>query len=362
MDLVAARVRRYRSIDDSTPFDVERRVTCLVGKNESGKTATLQALYKSLPVDGDAAFDLTMDYPSHRTREATAAKVPPEVTYLSYELDDHDAQAVEEVLGQGALIGRTVTYTTRYDGSKTVDVQVDEAAVVKHLLDGLELPPSAAQAAHDAVTAADMVAVLEEMEVSSPAADAVIAKVTKWRESRPSLKTIDILGGRRPRFVYFGDYDVMPGKVSIPDLIERREDGTLTRGEKALMALLSIAGVKPEDLSAATDPADAEYQIRKLENASNTISDEVFHYWSQNTELSVKLTLIPGPGPSTSRATSEQGPFLQVRVQNDRHRVTVPFNERSRGFVWFFSFLAYFSQIEDESSYPLIPDAPSLLG
>lgn len=106
----------------------------------------------------------------------------------------------------------------------------------------------------------------------------------------------------------------MPGKVSIPDLIERREDGTLTRGEKALMALLSIAGVKPEDLSAATDPADAEYQIRKLENASNTISDEVFHYWSQNTELSVKLTLIPGPGPSTSRATSEQGPFRQVRV------------------------------------------------
>lgn len=354
MDLLKARVRRHRSIDDSTLFDVERDVTCLVGKNESGKTATLQALYKSLPVDDDAAFDLTMDYPSHRTREATSAKASPEVTYLSYELDDDDVQAVEAVLGPQALRARTVEYTTRYDGSATVDVGADEAAVVKHLLDGLELPPSVAQSAQDAEAAGDLVAVLKEMEGSSPAADAVIAKVTAWRESSPTLKAIDILSGRRPRFVYFGDYDVMPGKVSIPDLIERREAGTLTRGEKALMALLSIAGVKPEDLSASTNPEDAEYQIRKLENASNTISDEVFHYWSQNTELSVKLTLIPGPEPSTSRVTREQGPFLQVRVQNDRHRVTVPFDERSRGFVWFFSFLAYFSQIEDESAYPLI--------
>ncbi|MFB9163799.1 ATP-dependent nuclease [Arthrobacter psychrochitiniphilus] len=34
--------------------------------------------------------------------------------------------------------------------------------------------------------------------------------------------------------------------------------------------------------------------------------------------------------------------------------MTVPFDERSRGFVWFFSFLAYFSHIEHESNQPLI--------
>ena len=39
---------------------------------------------------------------------------------------------------------------------------------------------------------------------------------------------------------------------------------------------------------------------------------------------------------------------------NQKHNVTVPFDERSRGFVWFFSFLAYFSEIEQESSRPLI--------
>lgn len=354
MELVNARVRRYRSIDDSTEFAVERDVTCLVGKNESGKTATLQALYKSMPVESDAKFDLTMDYPSHRTREANSAKFSPEATYLSYELSDEDVKAVEAVLGSGALDLQKVVYKNRYDGTRAVSISVDDGAVVRHLLSGIELPPSIATAAESAETPEGLVSVLRRMEGSTPSTDKIIASVTSWRNSSPMLKAIDILEKRRPRFVYFGDYDVMPGKVSIPDLIERREAGTLSRGEKAMLAFLSLAGVKPEDLSEATNPADSEYQIRKLENASNTISDEVFHYWSQNTELSVKLTLIPGPAAATARPAKERGPFLQVRVQNDRHRVTVPFDERSRGFVWFFSFLAYFSQIEDESAFPLI--------
>src|SRR5699024_2243554 len=79
MELSNAQILRYRSINDSTNFVVEPDVTCLVGKNESGKTATLQALYKSLPVDGRTPFDLTMDYPTHLTRELNNAKDSPEI-------------------------------------------------------------------------------------------------------------------------------------------------------------------------------------------------------------------------------------------------------------------------------------------
>ncbi|OKX81675.1 ATP-dependent nuclease [Corynebacterium glutamicum] len=354
MKLSEIQIWRYRSIDDSTKFGVEPDVTCLVGKNESGKTATLQALYKSLPADSGDSFDSTMDYPTHRTREINTAVESPKVTSLTYELDDVDVEAVEEILGPNTLNQSTVTFTTKYDHSKVVSVSIDELAVVKHFLDQIELPPTVADSARAVQTPKELATLLKGMEGTNPTAERIIANIDGWRDSEPTLKAIDILGIRRPRFVYFGDYDIMPGKVSIPDLIERRETDSLSRGEKALLALLSIAGVKPEDLSAATDPNEAEYQIRKLENASNTISDEVFNYWSQNTELSVKLALIPGPGTAPSRPTKDQGPFLQVRVHNDRHRVTVPFDERSRGFVWFFSFLAYFSQIENESNYPLI--------
>ena len=116
------------------------------------------------------------------------------------------------------------------------------------------------------------------------------------------------------------------------------------------MALLALADVELEDFSA---PDSHEHLIRRLENASNSISDEVFEYWSQNKNLQVQLTIIPKAESDAPPELSE-GPLLQIRVQNLRHRVTVPFDERSRGFVWFFSFLAYFSEIEQEAKQDLI--------
>ena len=44
MKLVEAHVRLYQNITDSNPVEIESDATCLVGKNESGKTTFLQAL------------------------------------------------------------------------------------------------------------------------------------------------------------------------------------------------------------------------------------------------------------------------------------------------------------------------------
>ena len=49
-----------------------------------------------------------------------------------------------------------------------------------------------------------------------------------------------------------------------------------------------------------------------------------------------------------------QGKILHVRIENARHRVTVSFDERSKGFVWFFSFLSYFSHLEETETGDLI--------
>jgi predicted ATP-dependent endonuclease of OLD family len=51
-----------------------------------------------------------------------------------------------------------------------------------------------------------------------------------------------------------------------------------------------------------------------------------------------------------------------VRIWNERHRVSVPFDERSKGFVWFFSFLSYFSklEVEEDADLILLLDEPAL--
>lgn len=349
MKLVHASIQRYRSIGEPTEFDVEPDVTALVGKNESGKTAVLQSLYKSNPVDR-AMFDPDLDFPTHRTREiAKGATV--KVTDLTYELDGDDIAAIEASLCPGVLDDKRVVVAAGFRFNRpTWSISVNREKVLNSLRDSLDLPAADKTKVEGASTIDGLVEILQRLESDTPTATATLEKIKAWRDSDPVLAAIDILSKRRPKFVYFGDYDVMPGKVSIPRLISHRDSGALERGEEALLALLSMAEVELEDFSS---PDSHEHLIRQMENASNTISDEVFDYWSQNKELQVRLQVI-ATAEAGAEAPLDQAPLLQVRVENRRHRVTVPFDERSRGFVWFFSFLAYFSKLEEESTQPLI--------
>ena len=349
MKLIHAQVRRYRSITEPTDFEVQPDVTCLVGKNESGKTAILQALYKSCPVD-NAKFDPDLDYPSHKTREIHRSG-QSKVTRLIYELCDDDTAAIEEVLTVDALENRQVAVSTGFGYKEEEwELSIDETTVLETLKERLDLPSKDRDKAWKSKTVDDLVTVLKEMETTTSSSNEVLALVDQWPKHSPRLAAINVLDKRRPRFVYFGDYDTMPGKVSIPNLIDKRDSKSLERSEEALLALLSISGVRLEDF---TKTESQEHLIRQMENASNSISDEVFEYWSQNKNLLVKLKEIQRAEPGAIPPFNDP-PLLQIRVENQRHRVSVPFDERSRGFVWFFSFLAYFSKLEQESSQPLI--------
>lgn len=67
MRLRAARVQNYRSVRDTGLFDVELEKTILVGPNEAGKTAVLQALQRIKSPDGIKGFDALRDYRHRRT-------------------------------------------------------------------------------------------------------------------------------------------------------------------------------------------------------------------------------------------------------------------------------------------------------
>jgi predicted ATP-dependent endonuclease of OLD family len=56
-------VTSFQGVLNSGPIEVDD-ITCLVGKNEAGKTALLKALYRINPIrPEDAPFSVTDDYP-----------------------------------------------------------------------------------------------------------------------------------------------------------------------------------------------------------------------------------------------------------------------------------------------------------
>lgn len=96
MKLVKARVGNFKSIDDSDEFTFDH-VTCLVGKNEAGKTAVLEALYKLNPVEnGTGDFGLE-EYPRKRLAKDRKRMMdePATVVRTQWELEDHDVQSLD---------------------------------------------------------------------------------------------------------------------------------------------------------------------------------------------------------------------------------------------------------------------------
>ena len=57
MKLSQVRVQNYRCVRDTGWFEVEQAKTILVGPNEAGKTAVLEALQRINPPDGVTRFD-----------------------------------------------------------------------------------------------------------------------------------------------------------------------------------------------------------------------------------------------------------------------------------------------------------------
>jgi AAA15 family ATPase/GTPase len=57
MKLTNAHVKNFKSIDDSGDVAIDPTVTVLVGQNEAGKSAFLQALYKARAADNSGEYD-----------------------------------------------------------------------------------------------------------------------------------------------------------------------------------------------------------------------------------------------------------------------------------------------------------------
>jgi energy-coupling factor transporter ATP-binding protein EcfA2 len=375
MRLTYVTVQKYRNFVDAQRIEIEQDVTCLVGKNESGKTTILEALQRLNPANGsNPQFNLTTDYPRwrlarDRRKDDKLAKLQP--VKAEFTLDKEERNELAETFGC-VPPSRSVLYATRnYDNELVICLRADVSAIV-------DAAAADASVAEDDMGALRAAATMDEVLATAKShgknlkdsgedlrAKAVAAFGTAVAKYKPLLG-IDVnpdqtkaLAALLPRFFYFSSYYVLPGETNLTTLAHKvAASQGCSDAERTVLALLSHAGEEPKDF------LDDDYVSRKaeLQAASVDLSQRVFEYWTQNPDLSVVFDTDNVVMTSDPAGNQTANRFLKIELRDGRHGdVETNFSTRSTGFQWFFSFFAAFSEYQDsDESIIVLLDEPGM--
>ena len=359
MKLKKAHVTNFRCILDSNEVEIGG-TTCLVGKNEAGKTAFLKALEGLRSVDTKyKEYNRTEDYPRRLLAEYEGRHKGGEarVVRTEWELEDEDKAAIAEEFGNGVMRKGALTVTKYFGSESTIwEVPLNEGQVVRNLVTRFGLTDEEAEPTRGFSRTAFVATQLDELGEHTPAQSELRKTIGTYRKNDAVLAAIDLLSRRMPRFLYFSHYDRMSGAISIDQLNRDRGNNAVDEGDQVFLDFLEYAGTNLDDLTGATR---FEEMNAKCEAAANRITDQIFEYWTQNDQLSIEVRL--DAGKSEDEPPFNSGTVARARVRNNLHRVTVPFSERSAGFIWFFSFLVKFAQLrEHRGNVIILLDEPGL--
>ena len=359
MKLKNAHVTNFRCILDSNAVEIGP-TTCLVGKNEAGKTAFLKALEGLRSVDAQyTKYSRTEDYPRrflaeyqqrHPHREA-------KVIETEWELSESDIAALSEEFGVDALTTKTVTVSKRYNANRTNwSVPINETAIMKSLYRRFSLSADEKKSIPINGSTKLVAEYLGQLEQPTEAQTEMLGAINEYRDSSAYLHAIDTLALRMPQFLYFSHYDRMSGAIAVNQINRDRTNDSIDEGDQVFLDFLEYAGTNLDELA---ETPHFEEMNANCEAAANRITDQIFEYWSQNDQLSIDVRI--DQARHGDEPPFNEGTVARARVRNNLHRVSVPFSERSAGFIWFFSFLVKFAQLKKQKGNVIILlDEPGL--
>ncbi|MFT3939328.1 AAA family ATPase [Rhodopseudomonas sp.] len=363
MKLKEYTVREFRSIWDSGPIKVDGQTTCLVGKNEAGKTTLLTALYRTNPiVPADAVFNETYDYPKREVEDYRFAvenggRDEAVVVECLYELDADDTEAVTSIFGPKVLKEKIFTRKTYYGKTNSKFWLVtDEAAARKYLADNPALPDDLKTALTGAADWGAFAAALDAAEATE-AVKSLNGLVVKVREKGLGSYIFNsLIWPRAPKFLYFDEYYQMEGQANLNALIAREDAKTLEDSDYPLLGLINLARLDHRKLVETKNTTELK---NKLEGAGNHLTNRIVKYWSQNRHIQMRFD-VRDAKPEDPEGM-RQGINVWGEVYDTVHWAHTPLRTRSRGFVWFFSFLAWYEDIKrQKQNVILLLDEPGL--
>ncbi len=402
MRLIQVRVQNYRCVRDTGWFEVEQAKTILVGPNEAGKTAVLEALQRINPPAEVKGFDPLRDYPRKlynadiQSQKHDPSDIP--VVSARFELEPDDLSGFPEgfcptVYGCSRHLDNELTHWLE-DGPEVVvyseEIRKDLLRLATHVNSTAD-----EEGGHDEPTlASDLNNVIAEWQVGKTKIEGDRAdELRNWldevfnfvdennatEEQRHTRllgytripedrdAALNELNSRIPVFVYFNNYFRVRPNLHLRHFADRVEGGLLDddQYDYGNLCLLKLLGFDPRELAnlgEAPDPGDDQEafdQFRsqldersiKLNAASVRLTGEIRSIWNpDHTRAEADTVLIQADGQ-----------YLKVVVE-DELGVQIEVDQRSAGFQWLVSFfVVFFAEADDaHANAILLLDEPGL--
>ena len=394
MQLKAFRVRKFRNIEDSGEVELPDVLTCVVGKNQSGKSSLLRALHKFNPRFPEP-YDMRREWPRGQRHQRNEQQVVCEVRFR---LSSEELKKLGEIAGQ-ELRGEDVVVTKDYKGNFKVQFPEDSplfsSTLNSNLIDAIyqDLPAPTqpvgenfrtqaikcnleakkyakngrfeelnrqVRARHvaalhkqltDVKTAPQWVNENQFIEDYKAALTEFKAKIAT--ESTKQQKAHDYIVSQLPTFIYMDDYKAFRGRSDLEGLKERLHNKKLVLSEEdeTFLMILKLGSLDLDNLIKQGNSEDQEVLHDRqidLQDAATTLTSNVAGRWGQH-EYQLQF-----------RADGQV--FFTEIEETNKNIGMIPLEEQSKGFQWFFSFDLHFMHDSDGTfeGCVLLLDEPGL--
>ncbi len=387
--LTKFRVTNFRCVEDSDWISLDD-IIALVGINESGKTALLNALHTLKPSDGKIDVDKIRDYPRDRVsidRKEIDEKVlvvgryliPDEYLKSKILRKEFDIPDCEEFY---LILERKYNKTLGY----SFDPPLDNNLELKTLIEKLDISKininrkaldenftqeiknsllTQLNSIYDALIKFENKLDLsnidetkkflslikqgnqnlgnqfqnaeEELKELLDSFETYIKEVKKESVTTRLFKKMepDI-----PVFIYFEDYNVLEGHIDMNKLVKAADSQLFLNEFKIQRTLFKHVGLDPKEI----------YNLGYVDQNRHLISEDEKHKLKERNILLTSASEIMTKTLNNHFKEDKNyrveynidNQFLQILISDERNSYGINLEERSKGFRWFFSFFLVF--------------------
>lgn len=358
MKLTKFRIQDYRCINDSGWVEIDD-IAVIVGKNESGKTSLLQALWKLNPFH-DVNYNIDREFPMGRRKDKTPDKV---VVTARFSLSPDEIGKLGTI-HESAKAVTEIEVKRNYKGARFYsffpnppDNERDIPWVVSQLDERLAEPPSeftdhfknqyreAFKRFREEVASGGgskrALEICQELRNQLPSFchpqhpyhqqdstrlqkfNGIFDETKNVIERTPRREAVDMVSSWLPTFVYMDDYRIFCGAAQLDEVLTRKSRNQLKSEDETIMLIMEMAGLNLEKEVEKGNAEDKRQRMLDMNDASQTLTNLIADRWSQK-RYEVMF--------------QADGQHFETFVKDANQKALVPLEDRSKGFQWFFSF------------------------